>query len=150
MNEPRRRLEEDVLFVSQLPGPDRDYFRFVYERRPIDWWAGACSFNAFLDEVERGQVMEWVARLRSAVYLLRRYTTWEGDGFFQVIPLFDGESERFDYALVVKQSNDGTTFVVSPQEIPVFDEEWLRAEAEKPRGLFSESGRKSLPKSVNG
>lgn len=82
---------------------------YIYEIPPIDDWD--LYIQVFVEDIVKSQRLYLV--VRSAFEALKKYTSWEGDirsGLFvQVLP----GSDPIKYAVIVKQDNNGTTFVAS-------------------------------------
>jgi hypothetical protein len=110
---------------------------FAYCCEPIDWWAGwlspveavaeslkdgwdALPSNAFRNaEILAGEI-DRLIKVASA-FLLQH--GWEGDirgpnGTWMVSVVPDAEINSSVLVFAVKQDNNGTTFVVSPYELP--------------------------------
>jgi hypothetical protein len=59
---------------------------------------------------------------REFLYRLARETYWEGDGQVLFFPVFTNRDDcRFDYAAIIKQSNNGSTWVAMENHVVIFD-----------------------------
>lgn len=91
---------------------------------PIDWWPGWTSIDGLRRDANR--LWEWGVELPSQLppeldtRIPAQVATelgWEGDGEWKCAPLptDDGYCKLM---FAVKQSNNGTTFIVSPFDLP--------------------------------
>jgi len=96
---------------------------FVYVMSPIDFWEGWLTEDEIKDRLHRDDLKRYLARKEKALELAGA-RGWEGDfrqgPFFSTIPMDDGAS-GCEVLVGWKQDNNGTTFVVSPYQLP-----WLR------------------------
>lgn len=108
---------------------------FAYVMPPIDWWPGTAEFSpaeeAAIAETtspesyalaERHNRASELARLHSLAVGAFEPLRWEGDGVWR-FGAFPAD-QRTGLWISVKQSNDGTTFVLTPVAMP-----WLEATA---------------------
>jgi hypothetical protein len=59
---------------------------------------------------------------REFLYRLSKESYWEGDGEVLFFPVFTNSSDgRFDYAAIIKQSNNGSTWVAVEDHVIIFD-----------------------------
>jgi len=111
---------------------------WVYACSPVDRWAGwmtpeeavearRAELGSFAEDGDREfkQTLD-TAMNRIAVHLLDDFR-WEGDGRWLVAVLPDPETCDCTVMFSVKQSNNGTTFIVSPRELP-----WLAPDVMHP------------------
>lgn len=103
----------------------------VYECSPVDWWAGwmtpqeavAAYRNERASVMGPGESAEDFARRldtaieRIGIHLLDEFG-WEGDGQWRVTVLPDPDTADCLLMFSVKQDHNGTTFVVSPRDLP--------------------------------
>lgn len=83
---------------------------YVHKIAPIDFWEGWQDPRT----LSFGDIKERVAQALEAA----REDGWEGDGHprFSMIPAGDGDP-GCEVIVAVKQSNNGTTFVVAPMPL---------------------------------
>jgi hypothetical protein len=117
--------------------------RWTYSCAPIDWWFGwwtladalhhtlMASEHAHWHEITPEALTEDASRAR----WLATCAGWEGDGTWYVSVLPDPDACLSRFLFAVKQSNNGTTFIVSPFRLP-----WLHGDA----GWYEED-RTDLP-----
>jgi hypothetical protein len=96
---------------------------FVYELPPIDFWQGWTPESRW-PEGEDDPFYEYglndeeaAADLALAKGLATR-CGWEGDGEWRMAGLPRDDVAAPTYMLAVKQQNNGTTFIISPYELP--------------------------------
>ncbi|MDD3157451.1 hypothetical protein [Anaeromusa sp.] len=99
---------------------------FVYELNPTDYFFPFKSFDqAIVDaEIEGGEKFKDViiTAVDNAKNKFKKHTVWEGDGRFFVSGLPGADSENMPLILVIiKQVNNGTTFLYSPVELPYLE-----------------------------
>ncbi len=98
---------------------------YVYTPPPIDHWVGwtpARKYRADDNSLEESdydpsELLACVERAKD----LATSCGWEGDGMWQIAGLPPESIAGPLFMLAVKQRNNGTTFIVSPRELP-----WLR------------------------
>jgi len=95
---------------------------FVYMLPPVDFWQGWTPEHSWpkADDdpfPEYGVGDEEADDLAVAMKLAAR-CGWEGDGEWRMAGLPRADVAAPTYMLAVKQQNNGTTFVVSPYELP--------------------------------
>jgi hypothetical protein len=106
-----------------------DLLAAVYCLPPIDWWDGWTLLEELVvptavDEFDDG----YTARLLLATALeaasLFVHVGWEGDGCWRAapLPIFDDGCQTHDFMIAVKQANNGTTFLSSPDRLPWLEE----------------------------
>jgi len=86
---------------------------YIYELPPTDFFEGFTSEQDLIEDNSLSDIKENIER---AKFLFARYTTWEGDGscYISSIPSIDSFPLMF---ITIKQSNNGTTFLMSPIEL---------------------------------
>lgn len=110
---------------------------FVYVTTPIDYWEGWTLLDKFLDvhsideedaepfaDVRREAAVNHLMPFLDKAYAAAKERGWDGD--FREGPYVSGIPPRrgtFDPTFVLgwKQDRNGTTFVVSPYEMPWLD-----------------------------
>lgn len=101
------RLKEEKM-VDRRPF-NTDYF--IYERDPIDFWGG--YHLVFLEDLILQK--KWLNLIHHAMSLLDRHSSWEKDvrmgPFIAMLP--GDEIEFARWVVLVKQNNNGTTYIVS-------------------------------------
>jgi len=94
---------------NQIKGYKTDFY--IYERDPIDDWSGYDWL--FLGDLILDK--RWLNLLNHTLTILKMNSKWEGDireGPF--IARFPGDEYMFSsFIVLLKQDNDGTTYVVS-------------------------------------
>jgi len=114
----------------------RDYRRnlmsiFVYEKAPIDFWAGWVTEDDFKQQLRKEGTDEnfkadWNKYLafRNTAQSLASDIGWEGDvtsgPYVSAIPMED-PADSGHVIVAWKQENNGTTYIASPQPLP-----WLQ------------------------
>jgi len=107
-----------------------EYFEFLYECPPLDWFEALKSFEEYLegiklqhegiksDNVVEGEINEAITLLMEACYIAAKNSSWEGD--IRTGPFVVGLPGDCDAKILIifKQDNDGTTFLLSPVELP--------------------------------
>lgn len=103
---------------------------YVYAGCPIDFWSGwmpEAEYLAALAANEEDQATYYM-RLGAAQVLAKRLG-WEGDmrqgPFVSGLPAPD--SPYSEFLIGWKQSNNGTTFIASPYELPWLSKDWTCA-----------------------
>jgi len=106
---------------------------YCYTMPPIDWWYGWNKISdltlppedclGFMEFVSFNSIQDV---LRHLDYTLCEFDSgWEGDGdwMFSPIPKHDedGDIGHCNMIFAIKQSNNGSTFILSPYELP-----WLK------------------------
>jgi len=105
---------------------------FRYEIFPIDWFPGTMSLFEYLNQEslkEDGESLSLQERnlffsrvLSNLASEMSKMETWEGD-VNGSISVFSVPCEgNMEVGFVWKQSNNGTTFVISPIKLPHLDE----------------------------
>lgn len=103
---------------------------WIYQLDPTDWFLyvvtleDARELSAREDESCPGWSDELEHAYITAAWKIRHHTSWEGDGTWYVgaLPQRDSGGEMLPY-LMVKQRNNGTTYVWSPVEMPHLGEQ---------------------------
>lgn len=95
---------------------------FVYELPPVDFWQGwtpASRWPKAEDDPfpEYGVGEDEADDLAVAMKMATR-CGWEGDGEWRMAGLPRADVAAPTYMLAVKQYNNGTTYVISPYELP--------------------------------
>lgn len=105
---------------------------YVYEMPPTDWFYPFKTLKETLidifscgnDDIYASEMCEkYIEDVKNAKNEFEKRTNWEGDGaiFISGLPTDDGGG--FPYTLVmIKQSNNGSTFLCSPVELPFLRE----------------------------
>ena len=100
---------------------------YVYTPPPIDYWTGWVTVTKAMSgghgqdlEDEPYADDELSANLGKAKELAAG-CGWEGDGTWRIAGLPPEDVAGPLYVLAVKQSNNGTTFIITPRELP-----WLQ------------------------
>lgn len=106
---------------------------YIYTLCPTDFWAGFCPVKQFVkDSVKeaswwdgesateakakaRFEAEAWVKKMRRILFEAQTY--WEGDIVTERVAALPSGDPDPVLIYVVKQSNNGTTFVVSPVPI---------------------------------
>jgi len=98
---------------------------YVYSLSPTDWWHGFLTPAEYLKQCDCGDeytglvedARQWLAEMRQVV---QAADFWEGDyGREHVSAVPNDECDGTSVRLyIVKQSNNGTTFLVSP--VPLY------------------------------
>lgn len=103
--------------------PDGTQF-FIYERDPIDHWAGYYKLylnDIFYDPNRRDLI-------HTHLKILKQYSIWEGDisegPYVAMLP--GREYDYSDWVVLLKQRNNGTTFVVSNYKLEYLNEYFVR------------------------
>lgn len=99
---------------------------FVYELAPIDWWAGSVSVAEYLffgTTIETGQedvplVDEALRYIVRALYAITQKSGWEGDATALRIGAVPRGDQNLHILVLVKQANNGSTFLASPVVLP--------------------------------
>jgi hypothetical protein len=97
---------------------------FVYSCPPIDEWRGASTFEAYLEHLSANgedldEIEVFVRDFEEASLAVVARTIWEGDGIWRVCSLPELEPwGRTRLIFVVKQRNNGSTFIASEVELP--------------------------------
>lgn len=111
---------------------------FIYERsEPIDVFQGAIPFGQYLLQIQcenscqeesKALTNEAIKRLVEAISRLARvFWKWEGDVRDEVYVFgLPTEDYMLEVGYIIKQDNDGTTFIVSPKPL-----DWLVTKAEE-------------------
>jgi len=107
---------------------------YIYEMPPIDYFVPFKTLEQIIVDVEKEVYSEQVEGTKQTILKLvetakecfRKYTLWEGDGRVYVSGLPDVDYANSFYLIMIKQSNNGTTFLYSPVELPHL-EEYLEA-----------------------
>jgi hypothetical protein len=89
---------------------------YVYELGIIDDFTYFTPFNlkTFAHPDFSSLTRDYETVYKEVVYHLAKYTSWEGDGEFVFIPLLDIEEMYHPgYGVIIKQGNNGSTFMVS-------------------------------------
>lgn len=97
---------------------------YVYEMPPTDWFFPFKELDQAIIDAEnencdmfdiKSSILE---NVENAKTLFREHTLWEGDGevYISGLPSDDGDSYPL-ILVVIKQSNNGTTFLCSPVEL---------------------------------
>jgi len=111
--------------------------KYFYTLNPIDWFAGFLSVAEYIRQIE-DEYEECGANPRENVRAIDCFAKWlvettaklKGEGCWEgdirdklyVFALPSGESgDKEPLALIVKQDNNGTTFIASPYEL-----KWLK------------------------
>lgn len=102
----------------------------VYVMGPIDYWEGWNSPNELASSMYREASAWGPDDVRDRLFAAEdaaRAAGWEGDGkaHFSMLPIDDVSCE---IVVAIKQANNGTTFIVTPFEMP-----WL-GKPYSPRG----------------
>lgn len=103
---------------------------FIYERDPIDFWEG--YYLIFLEDL----IMQkrWLNLIHHAMTLLDRHSSWEKDvriGPF--IAMLPGDEEMCaHWVVLIKQDNNGTTYVVSRYPLEHLNEFLVKCYKKKP------------------
>ncbi len=98
-----------------------------YHVAPIDFWAGAMTRESLLMEaavrdasMELDVLDEHLDSLLEVAQIAFRKIDWEGDimdgPFYFAVP--NPDELAFAFGLVLKQSNNGSTFIASPVPLP--------------------------------
>ena len=105
----------------------------LYSIEPIDFWYGTQHAQLFLNKLsvstntafsEEGEIYDISAHDFKVLWqhadeaLEGSRLGWEGDGVWRFICLPDPDCCSMHIVFFIKQSNNGTTFVVSPVELP--------------------------------
>jgi hypothetical protein len=102
-----RELKKENM-VARIPF-NTEYF--IYERDPIDFWEG--YYLIFLEDLIMQK--KWLNLIHHAMSLLNLYSSWEKDvrigPFIAMLP--GNEMEFAHWVVLLKQDNDGTTYIVS-------------------------------------
>lgn len=86
--------------------------KYVYSIGIVDDFTG---FTSFEKENFRFNENAYQSMLQEVRMLLIKHTYWEGDGHFEMFPVLDPNDIAFPHiCVIIKQSNNGSTFVVSP------------------------------------
>jgi hypothetical protein len=99
---------------------------FIYELPPIDFWQGwtpashwpKAEDEPFTKYAEYGLDEQEAASDLSVARKLAKECGWEGDGEWRMAGLPRDDIAAPTYMLAVKQYNNGTTYVISPYELP--------------------------------
>lgn len=99
---------------------------FIYEMPPTDWFYPFKTLDQVIEdlktelfETDVDNVREWILdEVEEAKNLFRTYTLWEGDGrvYISGLPSNNGNAAPL-VLIMIKQSNNGTTFLCSPVEL---------------------------------
>lgn len=101
----------------------------VYECPPVDCWNGAVGVEEYMVLLgERGivgdnEIEVFVELFEGAVKAVAEMTLWEGDGTWWLSAIPDVERAIMWMMFLIKQQNNGTTFIASMVELPWL-EEW--------------------------
>jgi hypothetical protein len=115
-----------------------------YHACPIDWWDGALTANELLskmspksDAVDLSCAAARLAEIEADARVAFREIGWEGDvsegPYFFCLP----DEGYCSLGYMLKQSNNGSTFVASPQPLP-----WLETTAFRSRVIECPRERK--------
>jgi len=96
---------------------------YIYELPPTDFFGGFKNVKEIKNDECYDYLGGIIPKVERAKYLFNKYTCWEGDGEFYVSAIPSGNSEPL-LLITTKQSNNGTTFLVSPIRLEHL-EEWL-------------------------
>lgn len=101
---------------------------YLYEMPPTDYFFMFKTLDETVESVSKnedfGEEVDGITKILNRVVAnakncFRKYTHWEGDGTVYILGLPDGDSDVFPNLLVlIKQCNNGTTFLFSPVELP--------------------------------
>lgn len=101
---------------------------YVYEMPPTDWFFPFKTLEQTILDAEAEALHEdhyleikqsILAKVDRAKRLFKKHTLWEGDGHVYISSLPSDYGDSFPLILVViKQSNNGTTFLYSPVILP--------------------------------
>ena len=89
---------------------------YTYELGIIDDFSYFTPFNkqTFETTIFNDPSRNYETVYKEVIYNLAKHTCWEGDGDFDIIPLLDLDTMYHPgYGIIVKQSNNGSTFMVS-------------------------------------
>jgi hypothetical protein len=102
--------------------------QYVYELPPIDHWEAWCTEQQVMDRIDEDREGLWSVQNYETQFTIAKAAFveagWEGDGEWHLIALPYPVGEGADshrYIIAVKQRNNGTTYVWSPEEMP-----WLK------------------------
>jgi hypothetical protein len=93
----------------------------IYQTCIIDFFNG-CSQKEILKDCENSEYLgfDFDEFEREFIYRLSKETYWEGDGRVLFFPVFtDRDDGRFDYVAIIKQQNNGSTWVGIPDGVRV-------------------------------
>jgi len=97
------------------------YFKYLYVCAPTDWFEGFQSIASWLYESDsEREATEKLCLFAEACHLASKSSYWEGDINFGpfISGLPDPKSDGHPLIFITfKQSNNGTTFLVSPIKI---------------------------------
>jgi len=102
--DPNFKVRKDLV-----KGHETDFY--IYERDPIDDWSGYDWL--FMEDLILNK--KWLNLLYHTLTLLKRYSNWEGDireGPF-IARLPGDEYDVSSFVVLLKQDNDGATYIVS-------------------------------------
>lgn len=104
---------------------------------PIDFWDGWIPFSIAIDNPSKFGIREFdeesgldesvfieqgkqllTESLAETKVLLKKFTSWEGDGSFYISSIPFPDVCLSELVFAVKQSNNGTTYVVAPAPYP--------------------------------
>lgn len=99
---------------------------FVYVTGPLDWWPGWRWVDEILAAMRGSDTLVEAgypepSKLEAMVSSAKKVADaagWEGDGRWACAPLPAPEMFSSELMFAVKQSNNGTTYVVSPFRLP--------------------------------
>jgi hypothetical protein len=108
-----------------------DYFKHIYKCGPIDFFEPFMPYKNYVfyeancEEYNRYYDKFFDDRLNMLIfasYLLAKVTDWEGDirDRVYVFPVEVQNGEQSNIAIVFKQDNNGTTYIISPIELNDF------------------------------
>ncbi|CQR73322.1 hypothetical protein SOV_51050 [Sporomusa ovata DSM 2662] len=99
---------------------------FIYTLNPTDYFVGFMTEREALD-AEKGDIEDGEEILKQKIEiakkLFREHTCWEGDGEVYISGLPGRNSNNYpEIFVIIKQRNNGSTFLCSPVELPYLEE----------------------------
>lgn len=112
--------------------PDNSNY-FIYERDPIDDWDGYHKLHVW----DIFNNVNWRKLIYQSLTVLNNNSAWEGDiregPYVAMLP--GNEYDFADWVVLLKQDNNGTTFVVSNYKLDYLDEYFVKSIKGKKTGV---------------
>lgn len=103
--------DKELQEGTRIPRDIYDFDFYVYELEPIDDWEG--YYHVFLEDLILGRI--WCNLIYHAFMILKKHSSWELDvrsgPYISMLP--GNEKDFAHWVVLIKQDNNGTTFLVS-------------------------------------
>jgi hypothetical protein len=101
---------------------------YIYEMPPVEHFEGMQKTKKVIRKLSKSHddidtLTEFLALIKDAMILFRKKTSWEGDvKQSRCFSIPDPDYAGSKFAIVIKQDNNGTTFLCSPVVIGYLQE----------------------------